>query len=121
MLIICRTTAKEKSRQKADVFLRAYSISAALIIRAAVSFFYLNSNDDPLPCKGMAALGGSCHALINLSTQIDIIPIIKKSHYPPTGYSGYVDELSNQLNTAVISHASICVLQAGAFCILQKI
>lgn len=69
----------------------------------------------------MAALGGSCHALINLSTQIDIIPIIKKSHYPPTGYSGYVDELSNQLNTAVISYASVCILQAGAFRILQKI
>ena len=27
----------------------------------------------------MAALGGSRHALINLSTQIDIPPIIKKS------------------------------------------
>ena len=42
-------------------------------------------------------------------------------HYPPTGYSGYVDELSNQLNTAVISYASVCILQAGAFRILQKI
>lgn len=40
---------------------------------------------------------------------------------PPTGYSGYVDELSNQLNTAVISYASVCILQAGAFRILQKI
>jgi len=37
------------------------------------------------------------------------------------GYSGYVDELSNQLNTAVISYASVCILQAGAFRILQKI
>ncbi|MFR1037511.1 MAG: hypothetical protein ACLSE4_01290 [Clostridium sp.] len=45
----------------------------------------------------------------------------QKSHYPPTGYSGYVDELSNQLNTAVISYASVCILQAGAFRILQKI
>ena len=45
----------------------------------------------------------------------------KKSHYPPTGYSGYVDELSNHLNTAVISYASVCILQAGAFRILQKI
>lgn len=69
----------------------------------------------------MAALGGSCHALINLSTQIYIIPIIKKSHYPPTECSGYVDELSNQLNTAIISYASVCILQAGAFRILQKI
>ena len=32
-----------------------------------------------------------------------------------------VDELSNQLNTAVISYASVCILQAGAFRILQKI
>lgn len=39
----------------------------------------------------------------------------QKSHYPPTGYSAYVDELLNQLNTAVISYASVCVLQAGAF------
>ena len=36
-------------------------------------------------------------------------------------YSGYVDELLNQLNTAFISYASICVLQVDAFCILQKI
>ena len=35
----------------------------------------------------------------------------QKSPYPPTGYSGYVDELSNQLNTAVISYASVCILQ----------
>ena len=41
--------------------------------------------------------------------------------YPTTGYSGYVDELLNQLNTAVISYASVCILQAGAFRILQKI
>ena len=34
----------------------------------------------------MAALGGSRHALINLSTQIDIPPIIKKSLSPATGY-----------------------------------
>lgn len=44
----------------------------------------------------------------------------QKSPYPPTGYSGYVDELSNQLNTAVISYASVCVLQAGAFSFPQK-
>ena len=49
------------------------------------------------------------------------ITTCQKSHYPPTGYSGYVDELSNQLNTAVISYASVCILQAGAFRILQKI
>ncbi len=30
---------KKKSRRKADTFSRAYSISAALIIRAAVSFY----------------------------------------------------------------------------------
>ena len=46
---------------------------------------------------------------------------VKKSLYPTTGYSGYVDELLNQLNTAVISYASVCILQAGAFRILQKI
>ena len=45
----------------------------------------------------------------------------QKSHYPPTGYSAYVDELLNQLNTAIISYASVCILQAGAFRILQKI
>ena len=57
------------------------------------------SNDDPLPCKGMAALGGSRHALINLSTQIDIPPIIKKSLSPATGYFGHKDEQSHHLNT----------------------
>lgn len=36
-------------------------------------------------------------------------------------YLTLTDELSNQLNTAVISYASVCVLQAGAFRILQKI
>ena len=39
----------------------------------------------------------------------------------PTGQVDYTDELSNQLNTAVISYASVCALQMGAFCILQKI
>lgn len=47
--------------------------------------------------------------------------LLSKILYPTTSYSGYVDELSNQLNTAVISYASVCILQAGAFCILQKI
>jgi len=111
---------KKKSRRRADTFSRAYSISAALIIRAAVSFFYLNSNDDPLPCKGMAALGGSRHALINLSTQIDIPPIIKKSLSPATGYFGHKDEQSHHLNTFYVSFASVCALQMGAFCILQN-
>ena len=46
---------------------------------------------------------------------------VKKSLYLTTGYSGQWYELSNQLNTAVISYASVCTLQAGAFCILQKI
>jgi len=36
-MLICRTTAKEKSRRKADTFPRAYE-AAALIFRAAVSF-----------------------------------------------------------------------------------
>lgn len=40
---------------------------------------------------------------------------------PPPDKSDYTDELSNQLNTAVISYASVCILQAGAFRILQKI
>ena len=35
-MLICRTTAKEKSRRKADTFSRAYE-AAALIFRAAVS------------------------------------------------------------------------------------
>lgn len=43
----------------------------------------------------MAALGGSRHALINLSTQIDIPPIIKKSLSPATGYFGHKDEQSH--------------------------
>ena len=43
-----------------------------------------------------------------------------KSTVPPPGKSGYRYELSNQLNTAVISYAPICVLQAGAFCIYRR-
>ena len=83
-------------------------------------FFIVFSNDDPLPCKGMAALGGSRHALINLSTQIDIPPIIKKSLSPATGYFGHKDEQSHHLNTFYVSFASVCALQMGAFCILQN-
>ena len=37
-MLICRTTAKEKSRRKADTFSRAYE-AVALIFRDAVSFF----------------------------------------------------------------------------------
>ena len=55
-----------------------------------------------------------------LSDKKDVF-LSKKSLYPTTGYFGYEDELSNQLNTAVISYASVCILQAGAFRILQKI
>jgi len=47
----------------------------------------------------MAALGGSRHALINLSTQIDIPPIIKKSLSPATGYFGHKDEQSHTVQT----------------------
>ena len=36
------------------------------------------------------------------------------------GYSGQWYELLNQLNTAVISYASVCILQTDAFCILQN-
>ncbi len=39
-----RTTAKKKSRRRAAIFSRAYSISAALIFRAVVSFCLY---DDP--------------------------------------------------------------------------
>ena len=44
-----------------------------------------------------------------------------KKYSSPPDKSDYTDELSNQLNTAVISYASVCALQMGAFCILQKI
>lgn len=112
------TTAKEKKPLRSRHIFTRLLYFGGFDYQSRRFFFYLNSNDNPLPCKSMAALGGNCHALINLSTEIDIIHIIKKSHYPPTGYSGYVDELSNQLNTAVISYAFVCILQAGAFCIL---
>jgi len=46
---------------------------------------------------------------------------VKKSLYITTGYSGHWYELLNQLNTAVISYASVCVLQAGAFSFPPKI
>ena len=45
---------------------------------------------------------------------------IKKSHYPPTGYSGYIDELTNHTYTFDNSFAPVCNLQTGAFCILSK-
>ena len=91
-----------------------------LVTSFLLLFVSVNSNDDPLPCKGMAALGGSRHALINLSTQIDIPPIIKKSLSPATGYFGHKDEQSHHLNTFYVSFASVCALQMGAFCILQN-
>lgn len=68
----------------------------------------------------MAALGGSRHALINLSTQIDIPPIIKKSLFSVTGYSGHEDEQLHHLNTSYVSLAPVCALQTGAFCIFFK-
>ena len=68
----------------------------------------------------MAALGGSRHALINLSTQIDIPPIIKKSLSPATGYFGHKDAQSHHLNTFYVSFASVCALQMGAFCIFGR-
>ncbi len=50
----------------------------------------------------------------------NISALLKKSHYPPTGYFDHIDELSNQLNTAVISYAFVCVLQAGTFSFSPK-
>ena len=44
----------------------------------------------------------------------------KKGHYPPTGYSGYIDELTNHTYTFDNSFAPVCNLQTGAFCILSK-
>ena len=52
--MICRTTAKEKSRRTADTFSRAYD-TAALIFRAAVSFCLSGTFDDPKNATGTAA------------------------------------------------------------------
>ncbi len=41
--------------------------------------------------------------------------LLSKSHYPPTGYSGYIDELTNHTYTFDNSFASVCALQMGAF------
>ena len=46
---------------------------------------------------------------------------VKKSHYPPAGYSGYEYELSVHLNIAHNSFALVRVLRAGAFCLFQYI
>lgn len=45
----------------------------------------------------------------------------KKARPPPGDISTLRYELSNHLNTFYYSYASVCTLQAGAFCILQKI
>ena len=45
---------------------------------------------------------------------------LKKSIAPPPGKSTYEYELSNHLNTAYISFASVCALQTGAFCVFQN-
>ncbi len=49
-----------------------------------------------------------------------MVAFIKKTTVLPLGHSAYRYELSNQLNTADISYAPICVLQTGAFCIFQN-
>ena len=49
-----------------------------------------------------------------------VIDTSKKAR-PPPGRSTYEYELSNHLNTAYISFASVCVLQTGAFCLFKKI
>lgn len=105
---VVRPRGREKSADRR----RRILISRLLIIRASVP-----RRKSPFPAyfKGFPAV----------SPLIPPYPAFLKypvsPHYPPTGYSGYVDELSNQLNTAVISYASVCILQAGAFRILQKI
>ena len=48
------------------------------------------------------------------------ISALLKKPLSTDGYFDYIDELSNQLNTAVISYASVCVLRAGAFSFPQK-
>ena len=53
--MICRATAKEKSRRTADISTRLYYLTVALIFRAAVSFCLSETNDDPTPYKGTAA------------------------------------------------------------------
>ena len=44
----------------------------------------------------------------------------KKSLCSLTGYSGYIDELSNHTNTFNNSFAPVCILQIGAFSFPQN-
>jgi len=42
--------------------------------------------------------------------------LVKKSYYPPSGYSDHEDEQINHVNTSINSFAPIRILRMGAFC-----
>ena len=66
--MICRTTAKEKSRRTADTFSRAYD-TAALIFRAAVSFCLSGTFDDPITKQSARRPIGGCRRVTFIFAQ----------------------------------------------------
>ena len=108
----CRTTAKEKSRRRADNLTRPFE-TAALIFRAAVS---LRLHKPMTTCRDTATDGRLfCRVYVIILFLLWSAPV-KKSSCPAMEYSGHEYEHRNHVNRFYNSSASVCVLQTGAFC-----
>ena len=108
----CRTRAKEKSRRTAAILTRPFE-TAALNFRAAVS---LRLHKPMTTCMDAAANGRLfCRVCFTILFLLWVAPV-KKSLYPPSGYSAHIYELRNHVNRFYNSSAPVCVLQTGAFC-----
>ena len=108
----CRTTAKEKKpSQSRHIFTPIWN--GGFDFRAAVS---LHLHKPMTTCRDTATDGRLfCRVYFTILFLLWSAPV-KKSSYPPSGYSGHWYEHRNHVNRFYNSSASVCVLQTGAFC-----
>ena len=112
-MLICRTTAKEKSRRTADTFPRAY-VAAALIFQSRRFVLLFGSM---LMQSGGRYMGGYRHVNFRHSQHPWAAPI-KKSLAPPPGRYDFLSALSfhlNQQNSRCFCRASFPLRGAGVF------
>ena len=108
----CRTTAKEKKPSYSSLSTRPFE-AAALIFRAAVS---LRLHKPMTTCRDTATDGRLlCRVYFTILFLLWSAPV-KKSSYPPSGYSGHEYEYRNHVNRFYNSSAPVCILQTGVFC-----
>ena len=108
----CRTTAKEKKPSYSSLSTRPFE-TAALIFRAAVS---LRLHKPMTTCRDTATDGRLfCRVYFTILFLLWSAPV-KKSSYPPSGYSWYEYEHRNHVNRFYNSSTPVCILQTGVFC-----